>query len=389
MVIRTLAKKAKSLAKQYPVLLITGPRQSGKTTLCRAVFADKPYISFENLDIREMAQKDPRGFLGRYPDGAIFDEIQRCPDLLSYMQGIVDEKQKNGMYIITGSQNILLLKTVQQSLAGRMAILKLLPFSMIELKSLTALPALDQLLYKGFFPRIYDKKLNPTEAMSNYFSSYVERDVRNIIDVKNISLFQKFLKLCAARTGQILNLSGIGNDLGVSHSTVREWLSVLEASYIIFLLPAYYRNLNKRLVKSPKIYFYDVGMAAYLLGIERVEHLSRDPLRGNLFENLVLIEILKSFFNAGRNAPLYFFRDHTGNEVDILIEQAGNVTGFEVKSGQTIDLGWFKGLNYLKKIMSKYFRAGALVYGGKESHGYKDGNIFSYQDIEKIFALLG
>ena len=386
MVKRAIEKKLRESSKKYPVVFLTGPRQSGKTTLCRAVFPRKPYISFENPEIREFAENDPNGLLGKYPDGAVFDEIQRSPKLLSYIQGIVDESKKNGMYILTGSQNILLLKSVQQSLAGRIAILKLLPFSLTEIKPLVAKFSLDQVLYTGGFPRIFDQKINPTEAMRNYAESYVERDVRQIINVKNLSSFQKFLKLCAGRIGQVLNLSSIANDTGVTHMTIREWLSVLEASYIIYLLPAYYKNFNKRIIKSPKLYFFDTGLASYLLGIESKKYLTRDPLRGNLFENLVVIEILKQFWAKGRNAPLYFFRDNIGNEVDLIIEQARKIMGVEIKAGQTINSDWFNGLDYLKKVMGETVLSRAVVYGGSENQERTLVHIVGWRDIASIFA---
>ena len=385
MIKRILEKKLKECAGNYPVILLTGPRQSGKTTLCRAVFPDKPYISFENPNNRDFAEKDPKGLLVKYDQGAIFDEIQRCPQLLSYLQEIVDSRGKNGMYILTGSQNLLLLKSVQQSLAGRVAILKLLPLSCEETRSLSKNESWEKIIYSGFFPRVIDQKINPTEAMRNYIDTYVERDVRQIINVKRLSLFQRFLKLCAGRVGQILNLSSISNDLGVSHTTVREWMSVLEASYLVYLLPGYYRNFNKRIIKAPKLYFTDTGLACCLLGIEKAEHVSRDPLLGGLFENFVVIEILKSFWSEGRTAPLYFFRDNIGNEIDVLIEQARNVIGVEIKAGQTVNSDWFKGLNYLDKVMKKAVLSRNLVYGGKEKYTREGVTIFPYNEVHRLY----
>lgn len=385
MVKRLLENKLRIVSKKYPVVLLTGPRQSGKTTLCRSLFGSKPYISFEDPDNREFADQDPRGLLDRYPDGAVFDEIQRCPKLLSYLQGIVDKKQKNGMYILTGSQNILLLKSVQQSLAGRIAILKLLPFSADETRLIRKNSSPESLIYTGGFPRIYDKKLNPTEAMRNYVESYLERDVRQILNVKNLSSFQKFLKLCAGRIGQTLNLSNIGNDLGISHTTAREWMSILEASYIVYLLPAYYRNFNKRLIKSPKLYFTDTGLACCLLGIEEPKQVSRDPLLGGLFENFVITEFLKCYWNDGRPAPLYFFRDNIGNEVDLLVENARKVFGIEIKAGHTIGSDWFKGLDYLHGVMGKELIGRGIVYGGKENIIREKTTICSYGNVRDLY----
>ena len=388
MIKRTLETSLKQASKQYPVVLLTGPRQSGKTTLCRAVFNDKPYVSFENPDHREFAQKDPRGLLNKYSEGAIFDEIQRCPDILSYLQGIVDEHPGNGRYILTGSQNILLLKSVQQSLAGRVAILRLLPFSYAEIAKIMATYSLDEILYTGGYPRIFDRKLNPTDAMRNYTASYLERDVRQIINVKNLSNFQKFLKLCAGRIGQVLNLSSIGNDLGVSHMTIKEWLSVLETSYVIYLLPAYYRNFKKRIIKSPKLYFHDVGLASYLLGIEKPEHMNRDPLMGNLFENYIVTEVIKYFWSHGRNAPLYFFRDNIGNEVDLLVEKARQVAAIEIKAGQTVNNDWFKGLEYLRRVMGKTVLSRHLIYAGKEEYVREGVGIWPFRHTFKMMDSL-
>ena len=381
MITRILEAKLRESAKQYPVVSVTGPRQSGKTTLCRKIFPKKPYLSFEVPDIRELAMQDPRGFLGRYPEGAILDEVQRVPEILSYLQGIVDERKKNGLYILSGSQNLLLLRSIRQSLAGRTAVLKLLPFSVEEIRSLIQKRAADDIVHTGFFPRIFDQKIDPSDAMRDYVATYVERDVRQIINVKNLSSFQKFLKLCAGRIGQILNLSSISNDLGVSHTTIKEWMSVLEASYVVFLLPAYYRNWKKRIIKAPKMYFYDTGLAAYLLGIEKSSQMSRDPLRGALFENFVVIEFLKYFWSQGREAPLYFFRDNHGNEVDLIIEKARRIMGIEIKAGQTIHEEFFKGLDFLKRLAGKDMLGRAVVYGGKNEFSREDVSIHSYLNV--------
>ena len=388
MVNRTLEKKLKQVYKKYPVVMLTGPRQSGKTTLCKSVFPDKPYVSFENPENREFAEKDPKGLLNRYNNGAVFDEIQRCPSLLSYLQGIVDEKKKNGMYVLTGSQNLLLLRSVKQSLAGRVAILKLLPFSYEEIIGHIKNFSLDKMIYTGFYPRIYDQLLDPTETMRYYVESYIERDVREIINITNLSTFRKFVKLCAGRVGGILNLASLGNDVGISHTTAREWLSVLETSYIVYQLPAYYNSFNKRIIKSTKLYFTDTGLACYLLGIENSKQISRDPLFGGLFENFVVTEVLKWFYSRGMDAPLYFFRDNIGNEVDLLIEKTRKVIGVEIKAGQTVSNDWFKGLSYLDRVMKKNILSRHIVYGGSDN--YKRENIFinSYSSIaQRLFEV--
>ena len=289
---RSIETVLQVLSTKYPVVTITGPRQSGKTTLCKKVFANKPYANLETPDIRQFAMDDPRGFLAQYPDGAILDEIQRAPDLVSYLQPMVDEDQREGLFILTGSQQLEVSNTVNQSLAGRTALLKLLPFSIEEIQSTFPLPDIDNLLYQGFYPRIWDKQLNPTQCLSDYFETYIERDLRQLITIKDLNLFQRFIKLCAGRTGQLLNVNSLANDTGVSHTTAGNWLSILEASYIIFLLQPYHRNISKRLVKSPKLFFYDVGLASFLINIENEKQITRDPLRGNLFENLVIVEAL-------------------------------------------------------------------------------------------------
>jgi len=381
MIKRTLEAKVRESSEHYPIVSVTGPRQSGKTTLCRKLFPQKPYLSFEAPDIRELAVQDPRGFLARYPDGAVLDEVQRAPEILSYLQGMVDERKQNGLYILSGSQNLLRLRSIQQSLAGRTAVLKLLPFSVEEIRPLIQKRTADEILHAGFFPRIFDQKIDPADAMRDYVATYVERDVRQIINVKNLSSFQKFLKLCAGRVGQILNLSNISNDLGLSHTTIKEWMSVLEASYIVFLLPAYYRNWKKRIIKAPKIYFYDTGLAAYLLGIEQSSQMNRDPLRGALFENFVVIEFLKYFWSEGRAAPLYFFRDNHGSEVDLIIEKARRVTGVEIKAGQTIQEEFFKGLDFLKRLAGKDVLGRAVVYGGKNEFSREDISIHSSLNV--------
>ncbi len=280
-----MAKYATTAFAKYPVITITGPRQSGKTTLARNTFTEKPYANLENPVTRQFAEEDPLAFLGQYPQGAIIDEIQRVPELLSYIQVIVDERRENSLFVLTGSQQFELMHGITQSLAGRTALLKLLPLSIAELATHFS-PGVDEMLFKGFYPRIYDQDIAPDQAYGDYFETYVERDLRQLVNVKNLSLFQRFVKLCAGRCGQLLNLNSLANDTGISHSTAREWMTVLEASYIVFLLQPFHANIGKRLVKSPKIYFYDVGLASWLLGIEEQRQIATHPLRGGLFENM-------------------------------------------------------------------------------------------------------
>jgi predicted AAA+ superfamily ATPase len=383
-----MQQKLLSLSQQYPIVTITGPRQSGKTTLCKMVFPDMPYCSVEDLDTREFATIDPRGFLAQFPNGAIIDEIQRTPDLPSYIQGIVDEKQKNGLFILTGSQNFELAHTVAQSLAGRTALLKLLPFSMQEIETDLTRMSLDELMLTGFYPRIYDQHLAPTEALGFLYETYVERDVRALSNVHNLSLFQKFVKLCAGRVGQLLNLSGLGNEVGISHTTARQWLSLLEASYIVYLLQPHHKNYNKRITKSPKLYFCDVGMAAFLLGIQNEQQMSRDPLRGSLFENMIVMEFIKHMLNEAQQPLASFFRDSSGNEVDLILQVGRSLVPIEIKAGQTIAGDFFKGLEYFKRVTKDPLAGRAVVYGGKEKQQRNDIVVSPYFDCASLASRL-
>lgn len=385
---RSIESTLNRLTEQYPVVTITGPRQSGKTTLCRQVFIHKPYANMEAPDIRQFALDDPRGFLAQYPDGVVLDEIQRAPELVSYIQPIIDEDRRTGLFVLTGSQQFEVSNTINQSLAGRTAMVKLLPFSVEEMKGAYSLPSNDGLIYHGFYPRIWDHRLNPTQALGDYFETYIERDLRQLITIKDLNLFQRFIRLCAGRIGQLLNANSLANDAGVSHTTVRNWLSILEASYTIFLLQPYHRNISKRLVKSPKLYFYDVGLAAFLLGIENENQISRDPLRGNLFENMVISEVLKYRFNQGKRSNLCFFRDSKGNEVDLLLINGSNVFPIEIKAGMTITRDYFKGLNHFSKLFPDHIPNGSgLVYGGKNSQKRTDVSIVPFQQLNRLFKL--
>jgi len=385
MITRTLASTLKSLAGQYPVVTITGPRQSGKTTLCRNVFPDKPYINLENPDLRQFAVSDPRGFLAANPDGAILDEIQRAPQLLSYLQPMVDERPAPGQFILTGSQQFEVMTNISQSLAGRTALLKLLPFSIEELSSAGISSNIDALLLNGFYPRIYDVGLNPTQALGDYLETYVERDIRQLINIKDLALFEKFVKLCAGRTGQLLNLQSLGNDAGVSHTTARSWLNLLEASYVVFLLQPWHTNISKRQVKAPKLYFYDVGLAAYLLGAESELHINRHPLRGNLFENMIVIEALKYRCHRGKRNNLYFWRDSKGNEVDLLVESGPDVMPVEIKSGATISEDFFKGLQTFADRLP-HLSISSLVYGGTEQQKRSNVWVWRASDVAEMMA---
>ncbi len=360
--------------------MVTGPRQSGKTTLCRAVFPDLDYVNLERPDTRELATDDPRGFLRRYSGGVVLDEIQRVPELTSYLQVHVDEQQKNGLYVLTGSQQLNVFESISQSLAGRAALLRLLPFSIEELAGLrtrsehdgsrphSTVTTTDRLLRSGFYPRIHDHSLDPVQALGDYFETYVERDVRQLKEIRNLTRFQKFVRLCAGRIGQLVNLESLGNDTGVSHTTVREWLSVLEATYIVFMLQPYHANISKRLIKTPKLYFYDPGLASYLLGIEHDRQLDSHPLRGSLFENLVVVEALKHRFNQGKRSNLFFFRDRTGNEVDLIYTLANHLIAIEIKAGETLNRRFFSSFRKLREFLPDQVTGEILVYGGDTQH---------------------
>ena len=360
MIKRDIEDIVKKLKSKYQVIVITGPRQSGKTTLARKLFFQLKYANLEEIDTRNYATKDPRGFLKYYGNNLIIDEIQRVPELLSYLQVEVDGNKKS-FFVLTGSNQFEMMSGVSQSLAGRCLVLRLLPFSINELKRKYKELDSDTLILKGFYPRIYDKKIEPSIFYNGYVSTYLERDLRLLINLKDLYTFQKFLKICAGRTGSILNLESIANDVGVSHTTVRSWLNILEASYIIFFLPPYYRNLSKRLIKSPKLYFYDVGLCCYLLGIENKKQLFRDPLRGALFENLVVSEFIKLKYNKIRNFNLFFYRDSNGTEVDLFVQTGSKIMPVEIKSSKTFNEDFAKNIEktfplFKEKYISKFVK---------------------------------
>ena len=359
------------LFKQYPFVTVTGPRQSGKTTLCRAAFPHLKYVNLEAPDQREFAESDPRGFLSQLGVGVILDEIQRVPELLSYLQVLADEKGRNSLFVLTGSEQFRLSHVISQSLAGRTALLHLLPFSLAERQQTGASTAADDILYSGFYPRIHDQGLDPRQALGDYIETYVERDVRGFSEIRNLSNFRRFVRLCAGRVGQFVNFSSLGAVAGVSHTTTRHWLTVLEASYIIFQLPPFHANIRKRLVKAPKLYFHDTGLASYLIGIEHAGQMATHPLRGALFENAVVAETLKHRFNRGHRFNLSFYRDRRGLECDLLYEAGHGIAAIEIKSGSTIASDYFEGLRRIAELVP-HINAKALIYGGTDRQSRSD-----------------
>ena len=381
MIERDIAPLLTRLFGQYPFVTVTGPRQSGKTTLCRETFPGLAYVNLEAPDQREFAESDPQGFLARLGEGAILDEIQRVPGLLSYLQVLADERGRSGLFVLTGSEHFKLSEAIGQSLAGRTGLLRLLPFTLKERERAGAGGDLDDILYSGFYPRIYDRGIEPRQVLGDYFETYVERDVRRLGEIRNVSNFQRFVRLCAGRVGQLTDLVSLGADAGVSHTTARNWLDLLERSYIAFRLPPFRANLRRRLVKTPKLYFYDVGLAAYLIGIERAGQVATHPLRGPLFENMVVVELVKHRFNRGRGSNLSFFRDSRGLECDLLFETAGGIGAMEIKPGATIAPDFFASLSAVARAVPD-ISAKAVVYGGTVRQSRSAGEAVPYDDVD-------
>ena len=379
MIDRQIEKELTILKNEFPIIAILGPRQSGKTTLSKKVFKDYEYVSFEDYDVREFAENDPRGFLDRYKEKIIFDEIQRVPKIISYLQTHVDKLNKNGKIIITGSHNFLLMEQISQSLAGRVGITKLLPFSIKEIEQLNI--DKDDMIFKGFYPRIYDQEIRAGIFYKNYISTYIEKDIRQIKKITKLDVFIKFMKLLAGRTGQELNLSSLGEECGVSHNTILEWISVLEASFIIYRLKPYYKNYNKRLVKKPKLYFTDTGLVCGLLGITKKEELDYHFLKGGIFETFIINEILKANYNIGERFKIYYWRDNHKKEIDLIIDLGIRQFAIEIKSSATVNEKYFDGLKYWKEITNAKLEDLYLIYGGGENMKRNEMNVVSWDNI--------
>ena len=386
MISRHIAVAAKKLAGKHPALVVTGPRQSGKTTFVREAFGHLRYFSMENPDDREFALSDPRGFLAQCPNGAVFDEVQRCPELFSYLQGILDQSPQMGRFVLTGSQNFQLISKITQSLAGRVAILDLLPFSFDEAYGADP-PSLDETLYTGLYPPIHDRKINPSVWYRNYVRTYVQRDVSQIAKLRDLKAFRKFLRLCAHNVGGIVNFSSLAAKAGVSPNTANSWISVLEASYIIFLLQPYHTNVGKREIKAPKIYFYDTGLAANLLSIGSPNDVSRHKMRGALFENWVIVELAKAAFNRGQSPDFYFWRDHSGREIDLVVDKGGDLIPIEITSGQTLDAGKFKHLDFWIE-QHKISKNGRLIHGGEATRLRRGVRVEGWKETGKVAKFL-
>jgi len=383
MIKREAALELKNLAKQYKAIAVIGPRQSGKTTLVKQVFKNKPYVSLENPDIRVFAIEDPRGFLKQYSGGAILDEVQRVPQLFSYLQQILDEKNETSQFILTGSNNFLLQQNITQSLAGRVGYINLLPFSIIELGS-NMPKTLNEILYKGFYPPLYDQPFETAKWFSNYIRTYVERDVRQLKSIENLVVFERFLRLCASRVGQLLNKNSLAVEVGVDSKTIESWIGLLEASFIVYRLKPHHKNFNKRLVKMPKMYFYDVGLVSALLGIQNPEQLDLHPLKGSLFENLVVMELLKERYNKGKSDNLFFWRNNSGHEIDVIIDKGIELLPVEIKAGYTINKEYFKGINYWNNLSEN--NGGYVVYAGDEYQ--KRSNDLEIVPYNKIYQYI-
>lgn len=399
MIKRHLHPVLKKSAKLFPVIILTGPRQSGKTTLAKATFKDAQYVSLEDPALRNLALQDPKGFLNQFGNNqVILDEAQQAPQLFSYIQIAVDNNDIAGQYIITGSQNFLLLEKISQSLAGRCAIHHLLPFSNAELlnkkptnpETITDIkssplktknettPNLFKTLWTGSYPRIHDKNIPPQQWLANYVQTYIERDVRSIVNVSDLETFNRFVRLCAGRTGQILNLQSLGNDCGIDSKTAKRWISILETSFIIKLLRPYHKNFNKRLIKSPKLYFLDSGLICYLLGIQKPDELMMHSARGAIFESWVIAEFYKNYYHTGKRPAIYYFRDSNNNEIDLMLEQGSNVIPIEIKSSQTINNEFFKGIEYWRKLIELPDSPAALIYGGQSTNIFKGTKILPW-----------
>jgi len=385
MIDRSIAMHIRQLAAQFPVVSVTGPRQSGKTTLVKQLFPHFAYVNLEDIELRQLAEQDPKYFLQQFPGGLIVDEAQYVPALFSYIQLEADRRGRAGEFVLTGSQHFLFMEKITQSLAGRVAIFTLLPFSETELKS-TAFqqPSIDDYLLKGMYPRLYEAGIDPAFYYPNYIQSYIERDVRQLINIGDVGAFRTFLELSAGRIGQLYNQANIGNEADLDHKTVNRWFSILETSFIAFKLRPYFQNFNKRILKTPKLYFYDTGIVCALLGIRTTEQLKNHPIRGALFENWIVVEMLKKSLNKGIRPNMYYWRDQTGNEIDLLIDEGGSLYPMEIKSGMTYNTQFFKNIRFFNALSGNNPDNSYLLYAGTQHMQTKDGHIRGWAHLPEL-----
>lgn len=380
MIARKSQDYLKSLYQYFPVLFVTGPRQSGKTTLVRSLFGSLPYVLLELPDQQNLAKQDLRLFLSQYPSGAIFDEAQNVPELFSYLQGIVDN-DRSLRFVLTGSQNFLFNERISQSLAGRVGLSVLLPLTLQELATQVPATSFEKFIFTGFYPELYNRQIPPELFYPSYVQTYLERDVRSLQNVGDLTQFNTFLRLCAGRIGQIINLSSLASDAGLSVNTVKSWLSILEASYIIYRLQPHYKNFNKRLVKSPKLYFTDTGLACHLLGIGKADQIISHFALGALFENFIIMEFYKQFLNKGQRGNMFYWRDNKGVEIDLLIENGSELSAYEIKAGKTLSVDYFKTLSYWSSLSETPKENCYVIYGGDVSQHTKNGLLMSWRDM--------
>ena len=384
MIKRIMAETILKLAKKYPVIALTGPRQSGKSTLTRHLFPNHQYVNLESPQVRDFAENDPESFFKKYSGNVILDEVQNVPSLFPYIQVIVDEKKVMGDFVITGSSQFKLSEQITQSLAGRVSLFKLLPLSLTELEQGGLYTHFYEHTHKGFYPAIYDRSIEAQDYYADYTQTYVERDVRSLVNVKDLKIFQTFLKLCAGRVGSIVNFTSLGNDVGVSRETIKTWLNILEASYVAFQLPPYFNNIGKRLVKSPKLYFYDVGLLCYLLGITSLENLETHPLRGGIFENLIISDLMKSYFNKHKVPEFYFYQDNKGDEVDLVFLKEGQPIGVEIKSAQSFSDSFLSNLKKWQRLTGTDPGQGFVVYAGELSQVREGFRILTPENLDML-----
>jgi uncharacterized protein len=381
MIKRILTDEIQATFKEFKAVCITGPRQSGKTTLAKTIFPKLPYVSLEDPDTANDAHTDGRKFLEKYKNGAILDEVQRVPDLFRYLQTHLDKYKRNGQFVLSGSNNFLMQQSISQTLAGRVAYIDLLPLSMSEVLSQKKNTSLETCILQGGYPAIVSGEATAARWLPNYIKTYLDRDVRLLRNIGNIRQFNQFIKLCAARAGQILNIQGIATDIGVDHKTIQAWLSVLESSYIVFLLQPYFENFNKRVIKTPKIYFHDTGLLCHLLGIKTAKDLKANQYYGNIFENYIISELRKNRSNHTQHGDMYFFRDSAGNEVDVILEKDGSIIPIEIKSSSKYDSAHLKNIHWWQKVARK--EDGILIYSGK-SMQQESIEIINWLDVSEV-----